>query len=461
MNNDLLQTYKNSSIFTLPKKQKVLYNNVLMNLDRLSQLVKGAPRAPGVYVFGTQDHELYIGKAADIKQRISSYPKTQDHRLRTMISKAEKVEFIETGSDIEALILESQMIKNKRPPFNIMLRDDKQYFYVAFSNAEFPRLYLTHQTTGRIKNKIVDVKEYIGPFTDGTSLKATLKYLRSIFPYCTCKQSHHNFCLNHHIGKCIGYCCLKDVDPKLKSEKLAEYKQNIKAIRDILSGKKNSLVKELKGHMDQAARADKFDHAIDLRNKIERLQRVFDNAHVIKHSEILKAHRSGLQTLLKLKNPIIRIEGYDISNIQGTNATGSMVTFVHGRADKNFYRKFRIRTKKTPDDTAMLHEVLIRRFNHPEWPFPDLILIDGGRGQVNTAAKTLKDMGVNLPVVGISKDERHLGHKLIVPGRKTPIMLDKLSRDEKNLLLWIDTEAHRFAIKYYRHLHQKKNLKMA
>ncbi len=218
---------------------------------------------------------------------------------------------------------------------------------------------------------------------------------------------------------------------------------------------KNSLTKKLKKEAYNAAKKDDFKKAIELRGKTEKLERIFENARIIKNSDILKAHRSGLQSLLRQQKPITRIEGYDISNIQGAHATGSMVTFIHGQPDKNFYRKFKIYTKQVPNDTAMIKEIVERRFKHNEWPFPDLILIDGGKAQVNTVVKTLKELSIKIPVVGISKNNHHIGHQLIIPSRKTPLALTKLFPADRNLLLVIDSEAHRFAIGYYRKLHRK------
>ena len=462
-----------------------------MTTAELTQFVKDAPNGPGIYKFlgSSPAGEIYIGKATSIKKRLTSYLKTEDSRIRQMIDRADSVQFIQTDSDIEALILESQLIKQRRPMFNVMLRDDKQYFYVGFTREHFPRIFLTHQPnreTWNIKHepgrkKIQDsrfmVQEYVGPFTNGATLKATLKFLRTVFPYCTCKQKHHNFCLNYHISKCLGVCCLRypEAVPNCYSL-LTTYKNNIKALREILSGRKALLVKQLKKQMESAGKAHKFDMAIELRDKLEKLERVFYNAQIIRNSEILKAHRSDLQALLKLKKPVIRIEGYDVSNIQGKHATGSMVTFVHGKPDKNYYRKFNVHpnNKKLPvsplhdraidnrelGDTGMLAQIIERRFRHTEWPFPDLIVIDGGKGQVNTTVKTLAKMNIKIQIIGVSKDERHMGHRLIIPKRKTPLALSKLSPADKNLLLAINHESHRFAISHYRHLH-RKNIKAA
>ena len=436
-----------------------------MDTAKLKQLVGKTPDSPGIYRFqGPDEQDVYIGKASSIKKRLASYLKTPDSRIQKMIAAAVGLAHIETHSDIEALILESQLIKQQRPQFNIMLRDDKQYFFVCFTKEDFPKVILTHQ----IENWKLKIGNCVGPFTDGVALKATLKYLRNIFPYCTCSQKHHNFCLNYHIGKCIGYCCLKGHQPR---EQHRRYLANIKALKDILNGRKSALVKELKKEMAIAGKKHDFATAISLQKKMERLEQVFYNAQVIRHSEILKSYNSGLPKLLKIKKPVIRIEGYDVSNIQGQHATGSMVTFINGIPDKNFYRKFNIRqnfssknlggqVKNKWGDTQMLAQILERRLNHPEWPFPDLILIDGGKGQVSSALAILKEMNIKIPVIGISKNEKHMGHQLVIPHRKQPLPLTKLGITDKNLLLAIDAEAHRFAISHYRKLHGKSVLKL-
>src|SRR3990167_5972590 len=248
---------------------------------------------------------------------------------------------------------------------------------------------------------------YIGPFTDGTALKTTLRYLRRIFPYCTCKKPHNNFCLNYHIGKCFGFCCLKDNPEQSRRAAEIEYKRSIRAIK----------------------------------NKLEKIKRVFENAKIIRDI--------GHKTLDK-KN-IYRIEGYDIANIQGKYAVGAMVVFSNGKPDKNEYRKFKIYSKQSSDDTAMLKEVLTRRFNHPEWPAPDLILIDGGKAQLSAA---LKVICTQIPVIALAKDEKHRGSKIFISGKKNSISLSKLPTDAKNLLLHFDSDAHRFAISYHRRLHR-------
>ena len=444
-----------------------------MTTHTLKKHIAGLPSGPGIYMFkDARKKDLYIGKATNLKGRVNSYLKTEDQKIRKMTELAQSLKFISTQSDIEALILESQLIKKFRPQFNIVMRDDKQYFYVGFGNENFPKIFITHQPTKLVYssqftvNRLETVNSkletsFIGPFTDGNALKITLRFLRRIFPYCTCKQLHHNYCLNYHIGKCAGFCCLKS---KATNEKEKIYLANINAIRKVLNGKKNSLVKELKKSADSAARKDDFEKAIGLRDKIEKLERVFENARILRSSEIIKINRSGLESLLKIPKPIIRIEGYDISNIQGIHATGSMVTFINGQPDKNFYRKFKIRRILPASggfgDVQMLAQILERRFRHDEWPFPDFILIDGGKVQVNAARAAISNVQFSIskkiPIIGLAKNKKHIGEKIYISNKRNPIALTKLSPTDKNLLLMIDSEAHRFAINFYRSLHRKK-----
>src|SRR3989344_8538737 len=248
-----------------------------MSGDKLKKLISGAPAGPGIYIFTDADNKkLYIGKASNIKARLSSYLKTTDHRILQMLARATGIKIFETDSEIEALIMESQQIKKHQPPFNIMLRDDKQFFYVVFGNENFPKISITHQTR--------QGTDFVGPFTDGAALKTTLRYLRKAFPYCTCKKPHKNFCLNYHIGKCPGFCWLKKTVSSIKYRVLREYKKNIKKLKDILSGKKTPMLKRLEKEMIALGKKDEFKKAIELRNKIEKIRRVFENARIIKEN---------------------------------------------------------------------------------------------------------------------------------------------------------------------------------
>ncbi len=429
----------------------------VMIRDYLKNKAKNLPQEPGIYIFkGLRGENLYVGKASNLKSRVSSYLKTEDIRIQKMVSIAHTLKHITTDSDIEALILESQLIKKLRPKFNIVMRDDKQYFYVLFTKDRFPKIFLTHQPPSN--------EDTIGPFTDGDSIKTTLRLLRRIFPFCTCKQLHHNYCLNYHIGKCLGVCCLKQQDAisNFQFPISNEYRKNIKAIKGILSGKKTSVIKDLEKEMKNLSKKREYERAIELQNQVEKLKRVFQNAQILRNTnsvihntENAKNRKTALKQLAQivgLNRLPRRIEAYDIANIQGQHAVGVMVAFKNGESDRNKYRKFKIYTKDSPDDTAMLKEVLSRRFKHPEWQYPDLVLVDGGRGQLSAAIEATPR---SIPVIALTKDDQHRGTKLYIQNREEAISLQHLPLSVRNLLLHLDSEAHRFAISYYRKLHRK------
>lgn len=449
-----------------------------MDKTTIKKFLKKIPRSPGVYVFLSKTKKnLYVGKAINLKNRVSSYfhGAQTNPKILKMLELAQSLEFKKTDSEIEALILESQLIKKLKPIYNTKLRDDKQYFYVGITRERFPKIFLTHQIQDA-RYKILDTK-FIGPFTDGMALKTTLRLLRRIFPYCTCKQKHNNFCLNYHIGKCPGYCCLKKEAPK---EKIDEYKRNIKSLENILTGKRTVFVEKLKKEMVAEGNRGNLEEAIKLQKQIKKLEKVFENAKILRHFDNSKyfddsKYRDNvLEELKKIFNlPELpkRIEGYDISNIQGTNATGAMVVFsAEGgpasggetlKPNKNEYRKFKILRILSSEasheggygDTQMLKEILLRRFNHPEWPYPDLILIDGGKAQLNAAVNTMSKF--KIPIIALTKDIKHKGDHIFMTNKKLPIKLDSLPDSVKNLILFIDSEAHRFAITYYRKLHRR------
>ena len=300
------------------------------------------------------------------------------------------------------------------------------------------------------------VTDFIGPFTEGSALKTTLKALRRIFPYCTCKQKHNVMCLNGHIGACLGFCCLKSPEnPDIKS-----YLSNIKAIKDLLSGKRKNLISRLEKEMRARGKRLKLEEATEIHRKIEKVRRVFENAQIIQN---MSAPHSSLalgriKEFFNLPKTPARVEGYDVAHIQGRHIVGAMVVFKNGTPDKNSYRKFKIHSSKPGDDTGALREMLTRRINHAEWPAPDLVIIDGGMGQLNTALAVLE---LKSPVIALTKDDKHRGDHVIVSTlKKKPVRhpLVNLPEEVKNLILYVDTEAHRFAIGYYRRKHRKASL---
>lgn len=451
----------------------------LLTMGKFKFLEKGGfkklPKKTGIYCFSNEKKKkLYIGKATNIQDRVKNHFQQPGFKDYLFLDKVKKIGYIKTDSEIEALILEAHLIKKYQPKYNVLWRDDKNYFYVAVTEGDFPRIFLTHQpikVTGSkckvssIKKKgILNTKykmlntEFVGPFVDGKALKKTLKILRKIFPYRTCKTLPKRPCLWYQLGRCSAPCLLRSKlaqeIPSAKTKIKAECKENAKHILKILREKKTQVFKKLKKEMKKAAKSKKFEKAAKIRDQIFALEKVLNNAKIfeipkkeIKYSEIGK----GLKKILKTKRGIKRIEAYDVSNISGKLATGAMVTFTEGLPVKEFYRKFRIKISNKVNDVTMLKEILSRRFKHLEWGRPDLILIDGGRAQLNTVLSCLKSGFKDIKVMAIAKRKNELYIK-----NKRPILLKNLPREIFNLILQLRDEAHRFALTYHKKLREKE-----
>ncbi len=431
------------------------------------------PLTPGVYFFrDARGGILYIGKAANLRVRLSSYflkSSALDAAKRRMLREADRITWQETDSEIEALLLEASLIKKHLPPYNIVMRDDKQYLFVGFTKEPFPRLVFTHQPVAFAQTQNSKVKtEFVGPFTEGYAVKRLLRSLRKMFPYCRCKELHARPCQQAELGLCFDFCCLKsyEVEPRKISEYKKIYQKNIRYIKNILAGRQQRLLTHLKIDMRRASKRQDFEAAARLRDQAYILERIFAHRHILK-KDYATENQKGLRELkmiLGLQKIPERIEGYDISNIQGEFAVGSMVVFADGVADKNAYRKFRIRTVHGANDTAMMREVLSRRLKHPEWPLPDIMLIDGGKHQLNAALQALNTSNLasaksntvafSPSIISIAKREE----ELYVPNKKTPFQLKQMPTALLYLLQQIRNEAHRFAILYYRKRHRNESI---
>lgn len=420
--------------------------------------LKKLPNTSGVYSFYSGKEAearlplIYIGKAADIRDRVRNHFQQPSYGDNLFIDKVIKIGFFETGSEIEALILEENLIKKYQPKFNVMWRDDKNYFYVAIvkNSQKIPYVFITHQPkTYRGPSSI-----YIGPFVEGGALKKTLRFLRKVFPYYTSKNHSKSKCTWCHLNLCPG------PDPDL-----IEYKKNVRKLVLILQGKRNAVLNSLKEEMKQRAKQKEFEKAARIRDKIHSLEQIMAHTHVINSQQALEGPsfqwpktQQILQGLLGIKKIISRIECYDVSNIQGNQATGSMVIFVNGKPDKNLYRKFKINPpaggQDKPNDIAMLKETLQRRLSHKEWQYPDVMLIDGGIAQLNIAVneKNQRRNTKRIKVMSIAKRNR----ELYIENREKPILLKTLTREVFNLILQLDDEAHRFAIAYHKKLRKKQ-----
>lgn len=442
-------------------------------VTHLIKKVKGIPPICGVYIFKDKKRApLYVGKAGNLRLRMNVYLHPQQGSrpaLFHMLIEADDIEIQKTDSEIEALILESKLIKTLRPRYNVLMRDDKQYFYVGFTNEPFPKIFITHQKKSTTNYKLQPTS-YMGPFVSGGFLKITLRTLRKIFPYCTCKRLHRSerTCLNYNIGIDPGYCCVKKSKLKTQKEfhhsfgmtklqlKIQNYKSNIKNIQKILKGQKVRVINKLEKQMKEAAEKKNFESAAKLRNQLEGIQKILAHKKVIR-DETIKNRKKYLNVKRYTLNGINRIEGYDISNIQGKFAVGSMVAFARDEngdfvPQKNEYRKFKIKTIKGANDPAMIKEILARRLKHNEWDSPDLFLIDGGATQRNSALAVLQINHMDIKVWGLAKKKEELYTE------KGIISLNTLLQNEVNTIKAVRDEAHRFAIHYYRKLHRKSLL---
>ncbi len=544
--------------------------------DVLMETVKLVPEQPGCYLYYDKDGQIiYVGKAKNLKRRVYSYFHKQHDSVKTniLVSQIEKLEYIITDSEVEALILESHLIKKHKPKYNILLKDDKKYPYFLITEEDFPRIQIV-----RKKNLNPDRGKFFGPYTDVRAMHATLDFLKKIFPLKQCKtpKFSNRPCLYYHIGKCLAPCQGK-VTPD-------EYQKLIHQVELFLSGKQSELLKQIQEQMKKYSEEEQFEKAakmrdsyLDLQKTLERQKVVYENtklnediiavlyedgilAIVImmvregrlidkkdftyfvdnidkteyfetffrdyytnlklefpdkivskdlegvgekelyenwlkilsgkkvkihygsgKYSELYDLAKKNAENLLensklkkmaqirddfnevgsyladklKLANFPNRIECYDISHIQGTNTVASMVVFQNGLPKKTAYRKFKIRmTEGKPDDFLSMKEVLSRRLSRlgeSKWEKPDLIIIDGGKGQLSSVMQIVKDMGVTgIDFVSLAKREE----EVFLPNQSTSILLPRNS-NALYLIQRIRDEAHRFAITYHRDLRSK------
>lgn len=396
---------------------------------------------------------LYIGKAGNLKRRVSSYfNRPHDHRIQKMVSGIKAIEIRKTDTAIEALILESALIKKLQPPFNVLEKDDKSFLYVEITRDKFPRVLLV-----RGKDIAGKKAKLYGPFTSASSIREALKIVRRIFPYSIHGpgQKFKRPCFEYEIGLCPGVCA-----GVIGAQ---EYRKNIAKLKLFFEGKKARLVSAIKKEMKEASKALEYEKAEKLKRQLFALKHIQDVA-LISEPDLFLTSPSRSSFAHRF-----RIEGYDISNISGESAVGSMVVFAGGKPDKNEYRKFKIRYFAEPNpahrpvrrsfggggssdlrsgggDTGMMKEVLRRRFGN-SWTLPDLILVDGGAGQINAAKQVLNEFKLQIPVIGLVKG----------PKRKRNDFIGFVPKGiEKSTLIKVRDEAHRFAISYHRNLRSRK-----
>lgn len=407
------------------------------------------PDTPGVYFFlGPKKEILYIGKATSLRDRVKSYftsdlMTTRGPLLVKMMDDAKSIDFIETQSVLEALILEASQIKKHQPYYNSREKDNKSFNYVAMTDEDFPRVLvvrgrnLDFKDVKDTKGKKIDT--VYGPFPHSGELREALKIIRRIFPYRDEKcipaseqrdPLHPRACFNAQIGLCPGIC--------IGRMNKREYRKQIKRLKLFFEGKKEELIRSLEKDMQNAAKKHEFEEA-------EKLKRTL---YALEHIQDVALMKRDLERVLNGSE--FRIEAYDIAHLAGTGTVGVMTVVIDGELDKSQYRKFKIRGKGNKigiNDTENLKEVLIRRLGHAEWPLPNLIVVDGSVAQINAAKEILDERGCRIEVVSVVKDERHKAREIIgVKGN--------LQAWEKSILL-ANSEAHRFAIGYHRKLRSK------
>ncbi|MFH1406582.1 MAG: excinuclease ABC subunit UvrC, partial [Candidatus Omnitrophota bacterium] len=335
----------------------------------IEEKLKALPDAPGVYLMkDKQGHTLYIGKAQSLRKRLRSYFQRTgmlSPRTQAMVSKITGFDFIQTSSEAEALIYEAHLVKVHRPKYNVDLKDDKAYpFLKLTSDEDFPRLVL-------IRRRKSDGAMYFGPYTSVKLLRQALGIMRKAFPLRTCKRLPKNVCLMFHLGQCLGPC-EKKADEK-------EYREVIKDLLLFLEGKRDELLAQLSDKMTKASEDKNYEEAGKIRDRINALSSVITRRKRIKVSEQI----AQLEEALGLAHAPMRIDAFDISNVFGNWAVGSMVQFTDGAPNKANYRRFKIESVDGIDDYKMTKEIIRRRYLRcldEKIPLPDLIIIDGGRG---------------------------------------------------------------------------------
>lgn len=428
-------------------------------------MYKSLPQSPGIYIFKNKENKIiYVGKAINLKKRVSQYFQRDDAlgpKTQTLVSQIAKIDFQVVGSEIEALVLESSLIKKYKPKYNSKLTDDKSYVYICITKDKLPIIFTAY------RSQIPENCFIYGPFPSGPSVRMLLRSIRKIFPFYTKTNHSKNKCLYCHLNLCPG----PNPDPK-------KYNRNIGKIKKILSGNIKSLETQLKKEMKIFSKSEDYESAIMARNQLSSLNYIVSGWKNINNlfekvnfqQDEASSALNEIKTLLKSYFPkvteINRIECFDISNLGSKYFVGAMSVFENGILAKNEYRKFKIYSKITPDDQFMIKEIIYRRLKHSEWNFPQIILVDGGKPQISAALDALKKFNelykldelekLDKLILGLAKKQETVIFKnadkwveVNLPKNSNALKLFQLVRDE----------AHRFANRYRKEL-IKNNLKL-
>lgn len=399
------------------------------------------PDTPGVYFFlNKQRKVLYIGKATSLKSRVRSYFASditlkRSPLIEQMVKESLTVEWTQTDSVLEALILETNLIRSQKPDYNTKSKDDKSYNHLIITNEEWPRVLVVRGKDLTEKFTEKDIKYHFGPFPSSGLLREALKIVRKLFQFYDTKEvvGHERTRLARGM---IDFNRQIGLFPDASSKTL--YDRTIRHLKLFFDGKKQQVINELEKEMQVAAKQERFEEAGRFKRQIFALQHIQDIA-------LLKVERSNVRD-----GTTVRIEAYDVAHMAGQDMVGVMTVVEGSEPQKNEYRKFKIKTLKDANDPAALKEMLERRVGHPEWVYPNIIVVDGNDVQKRTAELVLQTAGLLIPVVAVVKDERHKANRII--GQKALIETYKLE------ILHANAESHRFAINYYRQKSRKRSL---
>ncbi|MDD3481040.1 MAG: excinuclease ABC subunit UvrC [Patescibacteria group bacterium] len=412
---------------------------------RLKEKVRRLPRSSGVYIYRDKsDRIIYVGKAVNLKNRVSSYfsEAEKDPKTEELVRNIVGLETIECGSEFEALVLEADLIKRYKPKYNVRFKDDKNYVYLKITKEDYPRVSVVHQITD-------SNARYLGPFIDSRAVRAILKVARKIFPYCTCTLPAGEVCLYYHIGLCPGHDD-EHIDKK-------DYQKNIKGLVKLFSGKTKELEGEFKREMKKAAKEKNFEGAAMYRDRLRYLDRI-KRSHFLSDRDLaVDKGLAELKRALNLKTIPSKIESFDISNIMGNHAVGSMVVFRNGVASPKDYRRFEIRTVKGANDFAMMSEVVARRFKKRGQDkafsdIPDLVILDGGKGQLSAVIQNVI-VPDKVKITALAKKKEEI---FVIENNTFERVLLSEGSEARYLVQRIRDEAHRFAITYHKKIRDRE-----
>ncbi len=410
---------------------------------KLETKLKKLPISPGVYFHKNAAGEIiYIGKAANLRNRVRQYFQASRHRdpkTDLLVKEIANIDWVEVETEVDALFMEAEMVRRYMPPYNILLRDDKSLSYVRVDiKSDYPTVKFT-------RRPLDDEAEYFGPYISIFEVKKALRYLRRAFPYATSKPINQKRAgLHYHLG----------LDPGLEDGRtsLEDYRANMRKLMKYLRGNRLGLVREIEQEMKRAARSKNFELAAKLRNQLFSLQ-ALSRQVLFSDREMLDASKDQalveLAKLLGLKQPPKKIEGYDISHIQGTDTVASLVVFINGLPSKTDYRKFKMHLAGN-DDFGHMAEAIKRRFrdeNVKKWNLPDLVLIDGGKGQLSAAIAARDSAGQpKIPMIGLAKRFEEI---IVQKDQNFEVIVLPESSHVVKLLQRIRDESHRFAVSYH------------